>query len=73
MQVKCNFQVEPLEPLEEISPVNYSGIQKPTLPGFGVPTLPSFGSSNLPGLPIQTHGMSYFYTVLPQPDPTRVS
>jgi len=47
--------VEPLEPLEETSPVNYSGIQKPTLPGFGVPTLPSFGSSNLPGLPIQTH------------------
>jgi len=47
--------VEPLEPVEETSPINQPGLQKPNLPGFGTPSLPAYGTPNLPGLPIPTH------------------
>jgi len=47
--------VEPLEPVEETSPINQPGLQKSSLPGFGTPSLPAYGTPNLPGLPIPTH------------------
>merc|ERR1712032_1646351 len=47
--------VEPLEPLEETSPINQPGLQNSSLPGFGTPSLPAYGTPNLPGLPIPTH------------------
>merc|ERR1719264_1193202 len=46
---------EALEPLEETSPINQPGLQKPNLSGFGTPSLPAYGTPNLPGLPIPTH------------------
>ena len=49
--------MEPLEAVEETSPINQPGLQKSSLPGFGTPSLPAYGTPNLPGLPIPTHGM----------------
>ena len=55
--VHNQLEAEALEPLEETSPINQPGLQKPNMPGFGTPSLPAYGTPNLPGLPIPTHGI----------------